>query len=444
MAYFYVKNSLGTRTTGGGLSKQTGSFTTLGATNVYATIAAAFTDGAGAGDYICLSDSHLETGSPATFSGGTGAVEYTMVLTVDDANCDVATTATSKQTAWTGVPGFTGRIYMQGVWLEYTLFLSDASNAMLIARDCVFECSSSATRILDLGGDGAHVSSINTEWKSAGSGYLTFGGGATFDMYGGKLTGCTYFTDLGGNSGGQHTHVRGADLSSITSYILGGFGSSPTTDDTSLYNFMGCKLNASLTGYVEETLENYNHRVALTNSSATSAGAEYQFYTEAYGGVVEDDTGIYRDSSTAFPSGQKISLKCVTDADATINSPFWFDFPTRYSTLSNTASDTITIHLISSTTLYDSDVWVDVVYADGTNKHTYNILSSRHNNLLDTNGTGLTTNTEAWTGRTSENRYQIDLDTSTDAGSDCYPIVRVYVAKGSETIYFDSEVVLSG
>ena len=55
-------------------------------------------------------------------------------------------------------------------------------------------------------------------------------------------------------------------------------------------------------------------------------------------------------------------------------------------------------------------------------------------------GTTLTTNTEAWTGRTTENRYQIDIDTSGDAGADCVPRIRLYIAKASSTIYLDTTV----
>ena len=68
---------------------------------------------------------------------------------------------------------------------------------------------------------------------------------------------------------------------------------------------------------------------------------------------------------------------------------------------------------------------------------------------MDTNGTALTTDTgSTWKDGASDlagyNEYYIDMDTFTnDPGSDGYPIIRVYVAKASTTIYFDSEVVIA-
>jgi hypothetical protein len=209
------------------------------------------------------------------------------------------------------------------------------------------------------------------------------------------------------------------------------------------FEFIGCKLNASLTGFWEETKEHLNHRIKVANSSSTSAGAEYQYHEGGYGGEVDEDTSIYRDGSTAFPSATKISLKCVTNADATPASPFWFDFPTRYAKLSDATSDQITVYLYTDTQLYDSDVWIEAVYPDDTTKQLYNYQSTRHTDIMDTNGTELTTNTEAWTGTAKTYKYQVTMDTAA-GGSDCYPIIRCYVAKASITIYFDSEVVLSG
>jgi len=61
---------------------------------------------------------------------------------------------------------------------------------------------------------------------------------------------------------------------------------------------------------------------------------------------------------------------------------------------------------------------------------------------VKTESTLTTDSTSSWTGALS-NLYQIDVDTSGDAGSDCQPIVKVYVTKASTTIQLASEYGLS-
>jgi hypothetical protein len=301
--------------------------------------------------------------------------------------------------------------------------------------------------------DGASINFINSylRWEDiATQPIIAIDLASTFVMHGGGL-----ISDAGGDGlidsittqgfigGGAVIELIGMDLSICDGVLFKDVGGNIAADDIIHITIANCKMHANVT-VLNESLRSSGQRVLMTNSAATSAAAEYQYQYTTRGGDVNDETSIYRDNSTAYPSGQKVSLKCVTDAVASAAFPFAFDFPTRYAELSNTASDTLRIYILSSATLYDSDVWAEVIYADGTNKHEPNYLSTRHDNILDTTGTTLTTNTESWTGRTAENRYHIDIDTSTaDPGADCYPTVRVYVAKTSATIYLESELVVA-
>jgi hypothetical protein len=204
--------------------------------------------------------------------------------------------------------------------------------------------------------------------------------------------------------------------------------------------FRSCKFPTTLTQYSATDFVQPTVTLLVVNSSDTSAAAEYQYYYRAGQSQVEDETGIYRDGSTAFPSGQRISLKCITGADIAPSMPFEFEAPTRFAELSG-AADTMRLYLMSSSTLTDVDVRVEAWYPDGTVKNQYNLVENANFDPFAT-GTALTTNTEAWTGRTTENRYQIDLDTAGDAGADCVPIIRIYVSKPSTTIYFDTTMDL--
>ena len=448
MAYFYVKNSLGTRTTGGGLTKQGVSFTTLGASNVYPTIAHAITDGAGAGDYICVSTSHA-------FSTDLGGISYQCpttgdalyIVSVDDANCDQYTKATTAQEETTHSIGailVNGRVAFFGVYLKADqYFRTNNGGSEWFMEDGTLELSAGAGYFFHTNSTGCLWHMVNCEFIGpAGTAWMGLRQGVTIRCFGCKTTTLdNLWTWSVGTGGGGNVTFTGCDLTSITGSLFLD-GGQINGDGTVEVNYIGCKLNATEPTFVTPTIYSSGVRVSLANCSGTSAAAEYQFSVTAAGGAVDDESSIYRDDSTAFSSATKISLKCATDSNATRAAPFWFDFPTMYTRLSNTATDTVRIYLTCANTLYDSDVWAEVVHADGTNKQAYNFLSTRHTDILDTNGTALGTNTESWTGGLT-NKYHIDLDTSTDAGADCVPIIRVYVAKPSENIYFCPTVGLN-
>lgn len=443
MSYFYVKNSLGTRTTGGGLTKQTGSFTSLGAASVYAKIEDAITDGATSGDFICVSDAHQYSATSAhiTYSGPTTGGDFLYIISVDDANCDTYSKATAYQekTATASYDiGVSSGIFMYGIYLE------TADQITLTYSMYFYECTFYHTNVsyINVNGDGIGAVFRSCVFSPAANNYMQISGGSVVQLFGCTVNWTTSLTWQGYGNGGGTIIAKGCDLSSISGSVINSAGSYYSGDDAIQAHIIGCKLHASAS-FANEDLLSINQRVHASNSSDSSAAAEYQIHLTARGGVLNDETSFYRDGSTAFPSATKISLKCVTNTYATRSSPFWFDMPSRYSALSSTSTDKISIYLLTSATLYDSDVWAELVYPDGTNKQLYTFLSTMHGNVLDTNGTGLTANTETWTGRTTENRYQIDLDTSGDAGADCVPIIRVYVAKASSTIYFCPTLGLS-
>ena len=231
--------------------------------------------------------------------------------------------------------------------------------------------------------------------------------------------------------------------------LLSGVGASESTEDLVSVRMDLCKIDSGV-AFTNTTFKSYNQRALFTRCSDSSAAAEYQYHLHAFGGDVDDDSVIFRNEDEAFTeSNQKISYKIVTNSDASLGSPLWFDFPVlRYSRLSAGATDTLRFYITSNTALTDKDIYIEVSYPDGTNKQTPNFLSSAPTTIggtldLMVAGTILTTDaSSSWTGALS-NLYQIDVDTSVDAGSDCQPIVKVYVTLPSVTIQIASEYGLS-
>ena len=447
MAYFYVKNSLGTCvTTAGALSKQTGAFGSgsLVAANVYETIMSAIDNGgATSGDYVCVSDSHAWSGSAVTNYNGPTSGDYLYVVSVSDTACDTEVKASVAQESVTGGSSDINpknRINLRGLYLKSDDNFQWGYGYVVIAEECTIEVTGTADRLFSFPTDGSGLQARNCDFigPSGASGFFT--GGSTLSLFGGSISGGVTSIAEGGSfyNGGGTINLVGVDMSSMSGVLFSGVGDEGSSEDLISITAQGCAMHASATWF-DSTIAGTDVRVTAAACGTTSASAEYQYYAQAYAGSVEDESGIYRDGSTAFPAGAKTSLKCATLSTATPAAPFWFDFPTRYAELSNTASDTLRIYLQSNTQLYDSDVWPEVTYADGTSPEIRNFISARHTNILDTNGTELTTNTETWSGTAQTYQYQIDIDTSTDAGSDCVPTTRMYVAK-SATIYFCTSV----
>ena len=455
MAYFYVKNSLGTRTVGGGLTQQTGSFTTLGAASVYATIAAAITDGATVGDYVLCSDLHDfdSGGTSVVWSGSTAG--YLCICSVDDANCDAYSAGATERTT----SGTTADIDVSGLVAAYGMTLTFADDLKLLNSGSEFkayQCSIGPINSTDglrfiVDGQAYELVDCTLDLAASTSRLATMEYGGIMTMRGGGFTrsggtNANSLTSGGFGNGGGTLNLFGVDLTIFNQVLFDAVGSS-TNDDSINIRMDLCDLNASATFFDEDFLNTYND-VFITRCTDSSSAAEYQYFKRTRGGDISDNTTFYRDGSTAYDdSAQKVSIQIASNADNSRFAPLAFDFPTIDAALSSASTDTLRIYILSADTLTDADIWAEAIYPDGTTKNIGNIATSQSNVLTGSfapdplaTGTALTTNTEAWTGRTTENRYQIDIDTSGDVGADCVPTIRLYFAKASSTIYLDTTV----
>lgn len=458
MAFYYVKTG-GTATGDAGryASRQTGSFATLGTANYYASTAAALaaTTAPSAGDEICISTAHnFTSASQIVLSGPTGSAAVPLkYISVADANMDQSSIATSAQISTTATVdlrisgGNNTRTSFYGIYfsVEDSLRLFHANSTAYLSN-CTIEAPSASDVLVKSTAAGGHITLNNCTLKcgNATNIPLVIQTSSILRMIGGSVTiaSGTVNNLISGNgsTGGTVIELIGVDLSKIGNYLLADLGSGGGDLIVDL-SVEGCKLNASLTGFTEEALNGGSKRISITRSSSSSSAAEYQFYKNSDQHIVDNNTTFFRDSSTAFTeSSQKVSMKVVTGAGADRLAPFYFDLPCRYAELSSASADTLRLYLLSSDSgLTNQDVWAVLIYPDGTNKEMFNYLTSAATDPIAT-GTALTANSDAWTGRTTETRYQIDLDTSGDPGSDCAPILRIFIGKPSLTVYFDTTV----
>ena len=453
MAYFYVRDhadGVGTADGGDGgryATKQTGDWdTTLGATTgYYSGLRQPFlaTTPPVAGDFIFVSNisSHSAAFDVILSGPSTGSVH---VVSVNDTAIDQYLAGAVETPSARDVQ-VTGGVDVMGV--DFILDDDISTNAIgshAAYKDCTMTLTGSSDSVTSLH-DGCTIAFTNVvlQHDTAGS-FVNMNRGSIFSWFGGALTATTTVTDLindGFLDGGAAVSIVGVDLTPITGHLLAAAGLG-ATEDTIDVTIMGCKLNASLTGFVEEAFVNPNKIMRVFNSSSSSAAAEYQFFIQQWTGTVEDYTATYRDQSQAFDGGTNVSIEAISNANASTFSPMVFDLPVRFAELSVGATDTLEIYLTSDAALTDTDVWVELIYPDGTNKQTFNYFSTLNADPLAA-GTTLTTDAvSTWTaGKT--NKYVISASTAGDVGSDGVPIVRINVGIASTTVYFDTEAGLA-
>lgn len=447
MAYLPVKSG-GTRTTGNEATLPTTSFATHGAANYYDNVNAAMGQ-AVSGDVIIVSDvhSHLYSSNTVITAPNTGA--HIWIVSVSDSAMNQYSRGCYEEgTGGNTDLSYSGRIVLMGV----ESFATDDTSLIydIIAIDSDIGSGASSDLVTSWIDGSSIVFRDSTLRLNSVSTDISFRGGAAFYMYGGNVVSGGQLIQGNFTNGGGTAQFYGVDLSTVTEYLVQTVGSDTQADDIVNLGFYGCRLSASLTGFADEDFMCQNQRLVVRNCAATSDAAEYQFYERAYGGEVEDqdDAGIHRSESTAFPGGEKVSAKVTTNAHATQMAPFSFDLITANADLSNASSDVITIYFASTTTLDSHDVWAELHYPDGTNKHTYNYLS---NKTVDpfatpsahTDDSGSSTWKNGVSDLVGYNEYRMTLDTSSDAGADCVPIIRIYCGVASATIYFDTSLGLS-
>ena len=442
-------------------TKQTGAFSALdsataaaGAASYYATISDALTAPSFAdGDVICCSDLHdLDLVATATtYTVTTG--ETVIIESVDDTAVDTykvgATERHSSGTAADISFSGSGRWNIRGMAFTaadiLTTVNSGSGNSTL--HDCTLKSLSDGQITPSNTQDGIYNEwndcSIVLEAASINSPIGDPSGGAIWIMRGGSIT-CPNDATVpnlmsgGFNNGGGTVLLSGVDISFCTTTLFQGVGNSLAADDFIDVRVENCH-TASGVALFDETLSSKRMHGVMTGCGS-DADAEWQHRDETYSGSVEHIDTIYRTASQAFPSGAQVSLKCITLATASPESPYDFEFPSVYAPLATASTDTLRIHFYipTGTTLDDGDVWAEMYYPDGASRHISNIVRSVTNGFTSMRTAGsLTTGDTDWTGDGgSDNYYQLDLTTSGDIAANGIGVIRMYVTRANTTLYF--------
>lgn len=468
MAYFYVMTdgvNDGTATGDGGryASQQTGAMTALTASGYYASINAAMgaNNPPAAGDYVCCADSHALSSASAITVTGSSSGEFVYIVSVDKDNIEQAKSGASE-TSTSGSNNLNFDLQVACYGMTFTTnddFYLSSHNSQLILNGCTMTCAGGGDR-MRLTVDGVSVIAYDTTFNfDVQTGYFWITAGASFAMYGGTIasadTQIDALVDNAATGGGAFFKLVGVDIEAVNAgYIVGTVGDS--ADDILNIELDACKMHSS-TNFCEQAFTYPNHKLTATRCGSSSATAEHQFFIRrGLQGDAEDqdDSGIHRDESTAFDGGTKVSIKATTGTQASKLTPFIFDLPARWAALSDTATDTVRIYFASTTALTDVDVWAELFYPDGTNKHMWNRVSNANSEtgktVVDpfatgnphTDDSGSSTWKDGASDATGYNEYRMDVSTSTDAGADSVPLIRIYCGIASTTIYFDTEVDL--
>jgi len=454
MAFYYVRDD-GTATgdAGRATTARTGTFAAMGVSAFYASNVAAMaaTTTPTNGDQVRISSAHNHTQASSIDISGPNSGTALVFINVDDANAEKYLPGGIERA--TGVNN--DIIYREQVSLigfgnlqadDNFSIGGTAANAYL--EDTKITSAGSADFIQLVSLDGSVVL-VNCELAMNNANVTLVGSvdGSFFKMYGGSVT-----TTSGGvtllfaaNVIAREIELLGVDLDAITGHIWS--HGANANDQTVTFKMKGCRLNSSLTGFNAETPISRNTRFLAVNCADTSAAAEFQYFQETFEGIVQDqdDTGIFREESTPYPSGTKISLDVTTNANCSIGDPLWFDAPTRFAELATASTDTLRIYFASTATLTDTEVWAEVSNPDGTNQQIYNLYSNRNSDFLAagtefTDDSGSSTWKDGGSDLTGHNEYFMDIDTSSDVAADSVPVIRIFVAKASTTIFFDPAV----
>jgi len=452
VAYYYVKDDgsaeSGTATGDGGryASQKTGDWSTAftATTEYYASIGAAFaaTTAPADGDYILCSDLHNKS-----YDNGTSPTngDDISIISVDDQNCEnykpgAKENLTDVNDDYT-FNGANQTIFLAGLDLETG---DDVINLINLnqnfrAIDCIFRPDSSGDIAINQGsGDGSYVELLNVDIIGNSTEAIGFKlrEGTKVVWRGGSASTITtlFTTSLSGHAG----EITGVDLSSITTWV----DSFTVANDELNYLVQNCKLNASLS-LGQPTIR--SQRLELYNCDDTSGGSFHRFIVRAYAGeAVNNDSTYVTTTESWYDGSDKSSIEVTTTANCSHTTPFVFELPAQYVDLSDTASDVLTIDILSYNTLTDTDIAAFLVYPDGTTAVQANWVTSGKtvgtgNYGVDPLAAGTTLSASSlgagdWTGDTASptpNFYKMELDTSGDAGQATAVSIRIEVYKAS-------------
>jgi hypothetical protein len=452
--HVYVSSVHGTNTGGSDTSfatQQTGAMSSIASGSVYINLGYAIagcdpTDG----QVIYVADDHdasYDNGGHVIFNEtSTLAGVGLLVVSVDAANVDAYSPgATENLTDTADDYVFESNLMIAGMDLETgdDILRSGWGGTYLRLQDCILRPSGNSDIAVGAYHDGMMIDLINVDILGNTSNSIAFklSNGCYIRMRGGSINGgISKFTDFSpGTNGGVHMSLDGVDLSAYTGGLLQPVGGNST--DNISYKFRNCKLNAAVT--LNGDIEYMFQRLELHGCDDGTGNELHRFYITDVSGTAKNNDATYVTATDPwFEGSSKSSIEVTTLSTCSSLLPFTFKLPAQYVDLSQAASNVLTLDLVSNLSLTDTDIAAFLIYPDGTVATQANLITSGQtagagNIGVDPIGNGTALATSAlgagdWTGEpASPFFYEMELDTSVDAGQASGLTVRIEVYKAS-------------
>jgi len=426
MAYFYVKSSYGTRIAGGGTTKQTGAYSSLGVGNVYATITLAITDGAGSGDFIICSDVHDHD-----YGTSQALITLARIVGADDANCDVESFGAIEECTTAGADlSITNAIChsmtfkaADDMWGNDSNFYKCLLHIGTVSGGAQFGwLASAADKLTKLHYCTIHSINNLTSFFRAQTTSIR----CHLELIGTNITaGGTVTSIFRAGSASQTVTMRGGSLPDCTNLLENAAG------DAHLY-----LSNVDLGTYTNESSAALSLLDEIILSGCSSGDNNLEDILMSYSGKAEVDTTTYLNASDGTTS---FSKKIITTANASFIEPFRVKL--GMVRLDASTAKTVTVQILhdSAANLTDDEVFIDLVYQDDTTNKGW-----VENSLGDVlSPSDIITSSEVWTEDLTDNNEQEMAVTTSETGDNAVAEVWINITKASYTLWADPAFVVT-
>ncbi len=410
------------------------------------------------GDTIFLSSDHAETQSAAALNiysassaGGPpcNLISVTKTGSVPCVAADITNGASMSATGANNV-NINRNLYAQGITFSggsgssagYISFFSDSNQGQVYLKNCslVINTTASTCYILMNSVPGS-VTLDNTPITFGATGHVIYcnqGVDFTWVNTPSALGGSIFPTTLFNVGTGTRTITcRGVDLSALgsgkTIYAGGG-------DNLTRAVFENCKLNASVTliSGVNSNANDRNVKVDFINCDSGATGYRNEWHRQE--GDITTETTITR-ASGASDGVQAVSWKAISSGSSAISPTLPLEFPpiAVWNTLTGSAH-TATIELISSASLNNNDIWVDLEYLGSSGSPLGSGVNSLPATVLTT-AAACPTSSKTWNSSPASPVKQY-LQVSFTAQLAGLVVARVKIAKPATTVYVDPLITI--
>ncbi|MES2055811.1 MAG: hypothetical protein V4564_07735 [Pseudomonadota bacterium] len=410
------------------------------------------------GDFVYCSSDHAETQASTynvvSASSAGGLPCYVMSVAKSGSVPPVAgniAAGASVATTSTGVLGLCKNLYMEGFTLSagsgssagYFSFFADNNQGQIYLKNCTTIINNTgATCYYLMNAVTGSVIFDNTTVQFGGTGHMIYAAqGVDFQWLNtpSAIAGSVFPTLLFNMASSQAITCRGVDLSALGSGKT--IYTSASGPIMSRAVFENCKLNASVTTVATLTGATANRNVKVDFINCDSGATGYRNEWHRMGGDITTETTITR-ASGATDGVQAVSWKAVSGASSVMSPLLPLEFPpiSQWNSLTG-SSRTATIEIISSGTLNNDDIWVDLEYLGSSGSPLGSGVNSTIATRLTANA-ACPTSSMTWNSSPSTPQKQYLQVTFTPQMAGLV-VARVKLAKVSATVYVDPLITIA-